>query len=103
MCRSLVQCAFVWFYGPLSHSMFLRSILWTVISFNVPLFRSMDRYLAMCLHLVLWTVLSFNVPSFFSMSRSLVQCAFVSFFVLFFRSMFLRLFLSAFLSFNFPW
>src|SRR5699024_12421198 len=90
MCRSLVQCAFVWFYGPLSHSMFLRSILWTVISFNVPLFRSMDRYLAMCLHLVLWTVLSFNVPSFCSMCRSLVQCAFVSFYVPFSCLVFLR-------------
>src|SRR5699024_5806004 len=43
-----VLCAFVLFYGPLSCSMSLRSVLWPVILLYVPLFGSMARYLVLC-------------------------------------------------------
>src|SRR5699024_12622337 len=80
MFRSLIQCAFLLFYGPSSLSMCLPSVLCAVlflcafVSFYVPFSHSM------CFHSVLWTVLSFNVPSFCSMRRSLFLLAFIPFY-----------------------
>src|SRR5699024_2303757 len=90
MCRYLVLCAIVLFYGPSSRSMCHHSVLWTFILFNVPLFCSMALYLylcavvlfygpsscSMCHHSVLWPFISFYVPSSCSIARHLNQCNF---------------------------
>ena len=52
-----------------TNSMCLRSVLWTVIGFNVPSFESMSRYA------ILWTIISFYVPSHASMDPYPVLCA----------------------------
>src|SRR5699024_10786559 len=44
----LVLCSFVWFYGLLSRSMFLRLVLWTFISLYEPSSCSMDPHPVLC-------------------------------------------------------
>src|SRR5699024_11876039 len=48
MDRSLIQCAFLLFYGPLSLSMSLHSILWTVLPPYEPSSHSIARPPTLC-------------------------------------------------------